>query len=241
MQNLNKLDIDRIAFIGRTFDEYASMFGLSDRLLREGPVLDCAAGPSSFTAQAADRGYDATATDLLYDLEKGTLVDKTREDIKYIFSKFDDVSHQYRWTYYKSKEDVISHRKMALDLFAKDFSDNYGSDRYRKVKLPCLPFSDNQFNLVLCSHFLFLYNDRLDLDFHVKCLKEFSRVCSGEVRIYPLFGLDALPYPHLDDVRRNLNDDKINSELVEVPFEFQAGSNKMMVLKPLHKTRSDYD
>lgn len=35
----------------------------------------------------------------------------------------------------------------------------------------------------------------------------------------------------LADVTRYLND-KIESELVKVPFEFQAGSNKMMIVKP---------
>jgi len=233
MHNFNKLDIDRIVFIGRTFDEYASMFNLSDQLLNKGQILDCAAGPSSFTAEAAVRGYDVTASDCLYDVKRGTLVDKAGDDIKYIFNKFDDVSHLFRWTYYKNKEDVISLRKKALDIFSKDFTEGYRSGRYRSDTLPSLPFVDRHFNLVLCSHFLFLYNDRLDLDFHIKCLKEFSRVCSGEVRIYPLCGLDALPYPYLDDVRRYLNDERIDSEVVKVHFEFQAGSNKMMVLKHL--------
>jgi hypothetical protein len=232
MNRPEKLEIEGIAFIGRTFDEYKSMFDLSEQLLGKGPILDCAAGPSSFTAEACSRGYDVTAVDLLYGLDKEKLEARSHEDIKYIFTRFDEVSHLYRLTYYKSKEDVINRRKKALDLFVRDFHEN--NVRYRKVELPGLPFPDNRFFLVFCSHFLFLYNDRLDVDFHLNCLTEFTRVCSGEIRIYPLYGLDARPCPYLDEVRRHLDDNKIYAEIVTVPFEFQAGSNEMMIIK---KTR----
>ena len=42
-------------------------------------------------------------------------------------------------------------------------------------------------------------------------------------------------------MRRLLKDDNIDSDLVTVSFEFQAGSNKMMVLKQLHKKGVSYD
>lgn len=48
MNKLDFLDIDRIAFFGRTYAEYLSMFGLNEQLLRQGAILDCPAGASSF-------------------------------------------------------------------------------------------------------------------------------------------------------------------------------------------------
>ncbi|MEJ2314724.1 MAG: hypothetical protein P8Y85_08150 [Nitrospirota bacterium] len=48
----DRMDLERIVFIGRTFGEYAAMFALDEASLGRGPVLDCAAGPSSFTAKA---------------------------------------------------------------------------------------------------------------------------------------------------------------------------------------------
>ncbi len=59
-----KIDLNRIAFIGRTFHEYSHMFDLTDDLLR-GRVLDCPAGASSFTAECIRQGYDVTACDVL--------------------------------------------------------------------------------------------------------------------------------------------------------------------------------
>jgi len=50
MTGTNSLQLDRVVFIGRTYFEYVRMFDLDEALLRSGRVLDCAAGPSSFTA-----------------------------------------------------------------------------------------------------------------------------------------------------------------------------------------------
>jgi hypothetical protein len=230
MKKSDGLDLDRIAFIGRTAAEYMMMFGLDKSVLEKGSVLDCPAGPSSFTAEVHRAGFNVTACDILYDVPSKMLVSKGSEDISYVFERFDEVSHLYAWGYYKNKDTVISLRKKALELFAEDFIKGSNEGRYRYAELPRLPFSDNSFSLVLSSHFLFLYGDRLDLDFHKACLKEFLRVCSREVRIFPLTGLDAKPYPPLPDVLDFLRSEDVGAEIREMPFEFQIGANKMLKL-----------
>ena len=45
-------------------------------------------------------------------------------------------------------------------------------------------FNNEQFHLVLSAHFLFMYSDRLDYDFHVQTIRELPRVASEEVRIF---------------------------------------------------------
>jgi hypothetical protein len=229
---MNYLNIDRIAFIGRTYFEYLRMFGLDEPLLKQGPVLDCAAGPSSFATEAHQNGFSVTACDALYDVPVEQLIKKAKEDIAHVFDKFDDVPHLYTWKYYKNKDEIIALRHMALDMFSFDFPNGLAEGRYVHAELPHhLPFVDKAFSLVLCSHFLFLYGDRLDLDFHKTCLKELVRVSSGEVRIFPLQGLDAKPYPHMDEVLSFLKVEDINAEILEVPFEFQRGSNRILRLR----------
>jgi hypothetical protein len=56
MLTKNSLDIDHIAFIGRTYFEYMRMFGRDETVFKTGPVLDCAAGPSSFVAEVRSAG-----------------------------------------------------------------------------------------------------------------------------------------------------------------------------------------
>ena len=230
MKDVGRLNIDRIAFIGRTYFEYMRMFGLDESVFQKGPVLDCAAGPSSFAAEAHRASFPVIACDLLYGISVDHLVKKGREDITHVFDKLDEVAHLYTWKYYRSKHEIIALRHMALDLFSRDLPAGLAEGRYVHAELPRLPFPDKAFSLVLSSHFLFLYGDRLDFDFHKSCLKELVRVSSGEVRIFPLQGLDANPYPPMRELLSFLKAVDIASEIVEVPFEFQKGSNKMLIL-----------
>lgn len=230
----DSLDIDRIAFFGRTYAEYMSMFDLNEQLLRQGRVLDCPAGASSFAAEAHQRGFDVTACDIMYNHKADELIEKCKMDIQHVFEKFDEAEHLYVWKYYKNKDEVIALRNKALKLFAEDFPAGFKEKRYVDAELPYLPFSDKTFSLVLSGNFLFLYGDRLDLDFHNTCIKELIRVCSGEVRIFPLVSLDAKPYPYLNDTLSFLETDDIKVEIVKVPFEFQKGANQMLKLKRKH-------
>jgi hypothetical protein len=225
---MNKVDIDRIAFIGRTYKEYLDLFDLDEKSLKQGPVLDCPAGAASFTAEAGQLGIDVTACDILYDSTLENLIEKGKKDIRYIYNKVKEVPHLFNWNYYKNRDNLIFLRETALEKFARDFENGCDEGRYRYAKLPDLPFPDKRFSLVLSSHFLFLYEDWLEFDFHIESLRELVRVCSGEIRIYPLTGLDAEPYQYLDDILSILNADGIKADIVGIPFEFQKGSNRMI-------------
>ena len=102
-QNNYGLDIDRIAFFGRTYAEYLDMFGLDEAVLDQGRILDCPGGASSFALEAARKGYDITACDILYDHGATELFEKGKKDIAHVFEKFDEVSRLYAWDYYRSK------------------------------------------------------------------------------------------------------------------------------------------
>lgn len=227
----HKLDLDRIAFIGRTYSEYMDIFNLDEALLADGPVLDCAAGPSSFTAEARKKGFDVQACDVMYGERPFDLFKKGEADIRHVFSKFDEVAHQYEWDYYTDKEYVTDLRRKALGGFIKDFGRNKHRGLYTQATLPYLPYFDNAFSLVLTGHFLFLYGDRMDLDLHFRCLEELIRVSADEVRIFPILGLDAKPYKHLEDIISFLETEEVDAEVVKVPFEFQIGGNNMLKIK----------
>ncbi len=50
VEHSTKLDLERIIFIGRTYEEYMDMFSLSEEELKGKKILDCPAGTCSFTA-----------------------------------------------------------------------------------------------------------------------------------------------------------------------------------------------
>ena len=80
--------------------------------------------------------------------------------------------------------------------FLDDYPSGKAAGRYIEAALPMLPFSDQAFDLALCSHFLFLYSEQCNLTFHIESIRELARVAS-EVRIFPLLELGAQPSRHL--------------------------------------------
>ena len=117
-------------------------------------------------------------------------------------------------------------RRRALDLFLADRRSRAGSGRYVAAALPELPFGDRSFDVVLCSHLLFLYSANLTLKMHVASIREMLRV-GGEVRLFPLLDLDGRESPHLRPALEALRDEA-DAELVEVAFEFQRGATRML-------------
>jgi hypothetical protein len=94
--------------------------------------------------------------------------------------------------------------------------------------LPRLPFRRGRFDLVLSSHFLFTYADRLDLEFHRAALRELHRVARREVRVFPLLEQGGRPVPAL--LAELLGTLDIPHRFQRVGYEFQRGGNEMLVL-----------
>ena len=224
------MKLEHIAFLGRTFQEYLDMFGLTEEELREETVLDCPSGPSSFTAEAHTKGIKATACDPCFSLTGEGLEKKAAEDLSHVFDSFDTVRDNYAWTYYESKEQITTLRRQATERFLKDYGEGPGGHRYVEAILASLPFSDNSFTMALSGHFLFLYENWVSIDQHLQYIRELLRVASREVRIYPLVTLEAEPYDYMGYIISTLQDEGIRAEVDPVKLEFLKGSGKMLKL-----------
>ncbi|MDA8174904.1 MAG: hypothetical protein M0018_10000 [Nitrospiraceae bacterium] len=232
MNTTSRMDLKEVAFIGRTYSEYMDIFGLNEQALLNGPVLDCPAGASSFTAEAKKKGFDVTACDILYDLPAAKLEAMGRQALAIIEQKMEETAHLFNWGYYGDRKRHMGHRAGAFELFMADYPAGRTSGRYICAALPRLPFKDRSFELVLSSHFLFLYGDRFSPMFHAGSLKEMARVCRNEVRVYPLLGLNAKPYPHMQQVLDMARRDGMRAEIRATRFEFFKGADKLLILNP---------
>lgn len=224
-----KLDLSRIVFIGRTFDEYMSMFNLTKKDLIGRRILDCPAGACSFTAIANQLGADVTATDIAYYHPFEQLAEKGFEDIEHTMLHMEKVQNNYLWDYFKSVAGLRNHRTQALTDCANDMK--LFPNRYIPAVLPVLPFKDKEFNLTLSAHFLFMYADRLDYDFHLQTLQELMRVTKDEIRIFPLVDLSCNRYKHLDKLVDYIQSQGYITEELTVHYEFQKGANSMLRIK----------
>jgi ubiquinone/menaquinone biosynthesis C-methylase UbiE len=117
----------------------------------------------------------------------------------------------------------------AMQAFLADFNTGLEQGRYVPAELPNLPFFAGTFDLALCSHFLFLYSEHCDAQFHIEALRELCRVAQ-EVRIFPLLELSGAPSRHLPEVLSALEAGGYIVQIEPVNYEFQKGGNQMLRL-----------
>ena len=221
--------ISKVIPWGRSLEEYRGMFSFSVDELKGKKILDCAAGPASFNAEAAALGINVISADPIYASIEAPNPDEQSDKVKIILNHVENNVHNFRWDFFKSPEHLIEHR---LDVFRK-FTEHFKADKARKKyvadELPGLSFKDKSFDLALCSHLLFLYSHVFDADFHISSIREMLRV-AGEVRIFPLQGMDFKPSPFLKAVT-DFFSKKCDVKILEVPYEFRRGANRMLVVK----------
>jgi SAM-dependent methyltransferase len=228
-----QLELPRVSFFGRTLAEYTRFFALDVAALRGRDVLDVAAGPSSFTAEACARRIDAVAVDPFYGAVPHDLAARIEADYAHMLGQMAAKRSLLRFSElgFPSLEAAEADRRLAAQRFLSDYETHFAHGRYVCGSLPLLPFFDGTFDLVLCAHLLFTYAQRFDFDWHLAACRELVRVSAGEVRIHPLCGVDGRPYPKLAALRRELKAGGIASEVRAVDYEFFAGTTSMLVLR----------
>jgi hypothetical protein len=219
-------ELDRVVPWGRCFDEYERMFALTDAQLA-GRILGCGDGPASFNSEATQRGIMVVSCDPIYAFSASEIEQRVRETSEIILSETRRNQADFLWTYFRSIEELGEVRLRAMHRFIDDFPRGKGEGRYREAALPRLPFADQEFDLALSSHFLFLYSAQFSLEFHVASIAEMCRV-AGEARIFPLLQMGGTRSPHLDSVVETLTDRGLRVDFIEVPYEFQRGGNRML-------------
>lgn len=225
--------LKRVAFYGRTLSEYLMMFGIDDlvSLKNYNAVLDCPSGASSFVAEAARYKINAIGCDPLFGKDAKVLCEQGEKDIEYVIKRVSETPDHYNWDFYTSLDMLRDFRKSALRQFIADYDQGIKNRRYVEGRLPKLPFSDNIFDLVLSGHFLFTYSHKFYYKFILFSILELLRVSSREVRIYPIQKSSSEPYEDMPILLDTLKGTYgINYNIVHVPFEFQKGSNKMLLL-----------
>jgi hypothetical protein len=113
---------------------------------------------------------------------------KCSQDLDMIIKQLPGVADLYVWNFFKDMDSLKAQREKAYKLFIEDFK-NYGTKKYVPVEYPLTDFLNKHFTISLMSHFLFLYEDKLNYDFHKKTIMELLRITSKEIRIFPIVNL----------------------------------------------------
>lgn len=208
------------------------MFALSAPELAGSRLLGCGDGPASFNAEATAAGGSVVSVDPIYAFDAGAIGRRVDEVFDTVMEQTRANAGEFVWGPVVADLDHLAHlRRGAMDRFLADYPAGRAAGRYLDGELPELALPDGSFDLAVCSHFLFLYSDQLDADFHVRSVRELCRV-AADVRIFPLLQLGAVPSPHLEPVVAALSADPGLAVAVEpVDYEFQRGGDHMLHLR----------
>ncbi|RUM40604.1 MAG: SAM-dependent methyltransferase [Desulfobulbus sp.] len=216
---------------GRSLQEYREMFALTDEDFKK-KILGCADGPASFNADLTRLGGQITSVDPLYRFSAEQIRQRIGAVYPVVMDQMAENADKYIWTTITSIPDLGKKRMKAMHAFIDDFATGTQAKRYIDASLPVLPFQDRDFQLALCSHYLFLYSEQVPLDHHQQAIEELCRV-ADEVRIYPLLTLSGEPSPYLTPVIEELEKKAMTARIVPVSYQFQKGATEMLLVQHL--------
>lgn len=203
------------------------MFDLGPAEL-SGSILDCSAGVSGFTAEAARRGTRTVAVDPAYALARAELAMLGKADLTRGSAIAAEHPDRFTYAWYGDPERRLSMRSRALAQFLLDLATHPA--RYVAGQLPQLPFRDRAFDLAVCSHLLFTWADQLGIEWHRAAILELTRV-AGEVRVFPtVMQGPGAPVPFWDELMAQLAGAQLTAKTRSVPYQFQVGADQMLVV-----------
>ena len=223
------MKLEKVVPFGRSLNEYTKMFDLSPSDLQQ-RILGVGDGSASFNAEGTKAGVNITSVDPIYQFDGAEIKQRFDEVVDNIIDQVIATPNNWVWQYHSSPQALKKSRIKSLELFLQDYSQGKQDKRYLNQELPHLDFADQSFDLALCSHFLFLYSEHCDHNFHIASIKEMLRV-SQEVRIFPLLTLMQETSPYLDFIMTEFSNWGYSVMIKTVPYELQPDGNKMLVIK----------
>ena len=211
---------------GRSLEEYRRMFNLAERELNF-RILGVGDGPASFNCDMTALGHRVISIDPIYLFSKEQIAQRIEDTYDSLISQVKRNPENYVWDVFQDADDCGRSRLDSMRKFLADFDAGLAAGRYLPESLPSLSFADDQFDLALCSHLLFLYSEQLSSDFHRASIQEICRVAK-ELRIFPLLALDCRESPYVEPIQSHFSRAGFAVEICPVPYEFQRGGNRMM-------------
>lgn len=221
--------LDEIVPWGRSLSEYQRMFRLTAADL-ECRILGCADGPASFNCELTARGGDIISCDPIYQYSAEEIRSRIAATSEKIVQQAWANQDSFVWSREIPNPDVLGeYRMQAMMRYLDDYEQGKEQGRYVVAELPTLPFARDTFELAVCSHFLFLYSEKLSCDFHIESILHLLEVAS-EVRVFPLLDLSGSISPHVDPVTDELRHRGFRLSITQVDYEVQRDGNRMLTV-----------
>lgn len=225
------MKLEKVVPFGRSLDEYKRMFALSDVDLQKN-IVGVGDGPASFNAEMASLGRTVVSVDPLYAFGANEIEARFYAVVDDIIAQVKATPDDWVWSYHRSPDHLKENRVSVLCRFVADYESGKANGRYVLGELPSLNFVDHQFQLALCSHFLFLYSDHLTYEFHRASVFEMLRVAQ-EVRIFPLLTLMLEVSPYVQPLISELESKGFTVSVEKMNYELQRNGNEMLRIQKI--------
>lgn len=220
------MQLENVVPWGRNLAEYREMGLFSDADVKK-KILGCGDGPASVNCELTQMGVAITSIDPIYQFSAQQIQTRIEETSDIIAKQLAQNSADFVWKNIKDVDTLVSLRLGAMEMFLADYENGKKEGRYQHQELPSLSFKDGEFDLAWSSHFLFLYSEHFDAEFHLNAIKEMLRVAK-EVRVFPLLDLSNTRSPHLDKVLEYLTKNGYTYEIQKSEYEFQKGAFEIL-------------
>ncbi len=84
---------------------------------------------------------------------------------------------------------------------------------------------------MLVSHFLFLYDEWFDYDFHKASVLELARIAQREIRIYPLTNMRAIRSWYVEQLMHDPECSALVFERLKSDFEFVNNADQLLIIR----------
>ncbi|TGN40743.1 SAM-dependent methyltransferase [Marinobacter confluentis] len=204
------------------------MFDLTPKDLK-GRILGVGDGPASFNAELSAKGGQVVSIDPIYKFSGKEIARRIDEITPVMRAELNKHVDNYLWNDFSDVGALVTCRTSSMSIFLEDYENGIREGRYLEGALPRLPDS-GFYDLALCSHLLFLYEENLNFEFHISSLLDMCRV-SDEARVYPLVNQAGRPSRFLNPSLRRLYEAGYQCDIVQVGYCFQRGANEMLVVR----------
>lgn len=192
------------------------------------PILDVAAGPSSFNSEMTHQGYTVVSCDPLYATPVNEIEAVSGKMIDDLAQQISTQPTQFNWgNEFPNPGELLRQQRDMAAIFCRDFAEGLAQKRYRADALPHLNFDDFHFSLALCANFIFDGSLSDDIKFQIGAIQEMCRVAQ-EVRIYPLLDQYGQISPHLGQIMAELQMADYGVEIRQVSYQFFKNGNAML-------------
>jgi len=220
------MKLENVVPWGRNLAEYREMHLYSDADKHKN-ILGCGDGPASINSELTQLGVNITSIDPTYKFSKDEIAQRVDATASVVSEELRRNREDFVWKNIANIDDLIELRLSAMNMFLTDYESGVKEGRYIYQELPKLDFKDNSFDLAWSSHFLFLYSEHFDFEFHKSSILEMLRV-ANEVRVFPLLDLKNEKSVHLKPLLRFLKEKGYIYEIQKSDYEFQKGADEML-------------